>query len=71
MNKRTIRHHENIEPNEISLLHDEQQDAPEMMEQIIEDRLDRFDPKNNTPERLAVRHEVTKSRLSQYSRDVV
>ena len=45
--------------------------APEMMEQIIEDRLDRFDPKNNTPERLAVRHEVTKSRLAQYSRDVV
>ena len=45
--------------------------APEMMEQIIEDRLDRFDPKNNTPERLKVRHEVTKSRLAQYSRDVV
>ena len=42
-----------------------------MMEQIIEDRLDRFDPKNNTPERLKVRHEVTKSRLAQYSRDVV
>ena len=45
--------------------------APEMMEQIIEDRLDRFDAKNNTPARLKVRHEVTKSRLALYSRDVV
>ena len=37
----------------------------------IEDRLDRFDAKNNTPERLKVRNEVTKSRLALYSRDVV
>ena len=44
---------------------------PDLMEQIIEDRLDRFDAKNNTPQRLKVRHEVAKSRLAQYSRDVV
>ena len=44
---------------------------PDMIEQIVKDRLDRFDSKNNTPQRLKVRHEVMKSRLAQYSRDVV
>jgi hypothetical protein len=44
---------------------------PELMEDILATRLDRFDPLNNTPERLAVRHEVTKARLASYSRDVV
>jgi hypothetical protein len=44
---------------------------PALMEDILADRLDRFDPLNNTPERLAVRYEVTKARLASYSRDVV
>ena len=44
---------------------------PALMEDIIADRLDRFDPLNNTPERLKVRYEVTKARLAGYSRDVV
>ena len=38
---------------------------------VFERRLDNFVPTDNTPERLKVRHEVTKSRLAQYSRDVV
>jgi hypothetical protein len=44
---------------------------PELMEDILASRLDRFDPLNNTPERLKVRHDVTKARLANYSRDVV
>ena len=44
---------------------------PDLMDDIVERRLDNFVPTDNTPERLKVRHEVTKSRLAQYSRDVV
>ena len=41
------------------------------MEDIIEQRLDSFDPSNSTPERLNVRRQVSEARIAQYSRDVV
>ena len=44
---------------------------PDLMEDIIEQRLDSFDPSNSTPERLDVRRQVSEARLAQYSRDVV
>ena len=44
---------------------------PDLMEDIIEQRLDNFDPTNSTPDRLNVRRQVAEARIAHYSRDVV
>ena len=44
---------------------------PTLMEDIIEQRLDNFDPTNSTPDRLNVRRQVAEARIAHYSRDVV
>ena len=44
---------------------------PLLMEDIIEQRLDNFDPTNSTPDRLNVRRQVAEARIAHYSRDVV
>ena len=44
---------------------------PDLMEDIIEQRLDNFDPTDNTPDRLNVRCQVAEARIAHYSRDVV
>ena len=41
------------------------------MEDIIEQRLDNFDPTDSTPDRLKVRRQVAEARIAHYSRDVV